>query len=578
MNRMTDMLKPRARGWWSATLVLVVALLATFYVAWCDRELARQAQVIRWQESLNQLVPLLTPALSQPFERLFDQARTALRRERFSETGWQDFLAAAEWQERFPALAEVGYAEYLGDHCRVTFAAARNASPHVPGFDLTSDPAIRDAVEKSAAAGFGHASRSILLGTNHVIIGLQNMLIQDARPAEPAANRANLRGFLFFALDQPAFFNSLRPQFKHMPVDLQLLRKEDPEPARSDTRRVIHLVANTGEWRFLVARAAAPASSVFGPWGVLVGGVVLSLLLSRLVASQTRLRLAAEQAREEVLVREAEITRFNHELEQKIRERTAELHQALAQERELNRLKSNFVAMVNHEIRTPLALILGSAEILSRYLDRLNPMDRADHLQTITQSVDRMTGLLEDVLLFSKAEAGRIEFHPEPMDLREFCTGLVDEMRSATHRRCLLELTIEEVSPARADKVLLRHILSNLIANAVKYSPAGGTVQIMVRQAAGDAIFTVSDHGVGIPEADQKRLFNPFFRGKNVGTLPGTGLGLVIVKHCTLHHGGELQLESQEGRGTTVTIRLPLYSPAHTEFIQRIAREPTAHE
>jgi signal transduction histidine kinase len=308
---------------------------------------------------------------------------------------------------------------------------------------------------------------------------------------------------------------------------------------------------------------------------VLVVGLFLSGLFSWWCYRQACLRLAAESAREEVLVREAEITRFNRELEQTIRERTNELHQSLAEERELNRLKSNFVAMVNHEIRTPLALILGSAEILTRYLDRLQPDKRAEHLQTITQSVDRMSGLLEDVLLFSKAEAGRMEFRPEPIDLREFCFQLADEMRSATHRRCPIVLTVAEIGAARADKTLLRHILSNLITNAVKYSPAGTPVEFSVRSEAGEAVFTITDQGVGIPEADQKRLFSPFFRGKNVATMPGTGLGLVIVKHCTEHHGGKLQLTSTEGRGTTVTIRLPLFSPAHTEFIRRLSPNPS---
>ncbi len=557
-------------------LVLALALAATAFGFWQERQLYQRDQITRWQEGISQVMPRLNPLLEQPFANLQSQARLAFRRDGFTMVGWTNFLEASEWQQRIPGLLDLGYAEYFDSHFTVKYVASRT-SPAMWSTDLTLDtnPVVRAALQKTADAGYGIGSREILRGTNHVVVALFSFPIRDQKPsAWPPDNRANLRGVLFLTLDQQAYFAALQPQLKKLPLELRLLRENEPSPPRTETRRVMGFTGATGEWRFLVTKDAAQAFSVLGPWVVLIGGVTLSLLLYRLFATQTRLRLAAELAREEVLAREAEITGLNRELEQKIRDRTAELHQALAEERELNRLKSNFIAMVNHEIRTPLALILGSAEILARYLDRLKPDKRAEHLQTITQSVDRMSGLLEDVLLFSKAEAGRMEFRPEPLDLREFCIQLADEMRSATHRRCPIVLTLAVVGPARADKALLRHILSNLITNAVKYSPAGTPVEFAVRSDAGNAIFTVSDRGVGIPEADQKRLFSPFFRGKNVATMPGTGLGLIIVKHCTEHHGGQLNLESREGHGTTVTIRLPLFSPAHTEFIQRISPPP----
>ncbi|MDB6112890.1 MAG: response regulator receiver sensor signal transduction histidine kinase, partial [Pedosphaera sp.] len=172
-------------------------------------------------------------------------------------------------------------------------------------------------------------------------------------------------------------------------------------------------------------------------------------------------------------------------------------------------------------------------------------------------------------------EAGRMDFNPVQMDLRTCCTQLVDELASATNRRCPIKLSVSEINEAaRADEGLLRHVLSNLIANAAKYSPAGTPVQVSVTRAGGDAIFIVQDHGMGIPEDDRKRLFTPFYRGKNVATIQGTGLGLVIVKHCVERHGGTIEVESAENSGTTATVRLPLFSPAHTEFITRISQTP----
>ncbi len=248
------------------------------------------------------------------------------------------------------------------------------------------------------------------------------------------------------------------------------------------------------------------------------------------------------------------------------------LQKALGQEKELNQLKGNFISMVSHEIRTPLALILGSSEILSRYLERLPGEKRQRQLDNINQSVKRMSALMEDMLLFSQAEAGRMEFRPAPLDLGAFCRQLVDEAESATNRRCPIAMTLAETDAlARVDESLLRHILNNLLTNAVKYSSPSATVYLEVLLEGDEVVFRVKDHGIGIPEADRKRLFTPFYRSKNVAHTPGTGLGLVIVKRCVERHSGRLEMESQPGVGTTVTIRLPKYSIGDTEFVNKPA-------
>ena len=242
-----------------------------------------------------------------------------------------------------------------------------------------------------------------------------------------------------------------------------------------------------------------------------------------------------------------------------------QLQAALAEEKELNRLKTNFVSMVTHEIRTPLMHILGAAEILGRYANRLPAAKRTEHLAQITTAVGRMSALLEEVLLFSKAGAGRMEFHPAPLDLPAFCAQLVDETYSATEHRCPIEYSgpaLDAAAPAQGDESLLRHILANLLVNACKYSPPQSPVTFTLTREAGDAVFLVRDAGLGIPEEDQRRLFTPFHRGKNVAALPGTGLGLVIVEICVERHGGQLQIESRENAGTRVTVRLPLFTSA----------------
>jgi signal transduction histidine kinase len=231
----------------------------------------------------------------------------------------------------------------------------------------------------------------------------------------------------------------------------------------------------------------------------------------------------------------------------------------LAREKELGQLKSNFVSMVSHEFRTPLGIIMSSAEILRDYLEQLEPDERQRHLQSIAKNTRRMADLMEEVLLLGRFDAGKMEFQPAPLDLASFCRRLVDEMLSATHRRCPIHLTVGYLPPSvEGDERLLRHIFTNLLTNAVKYSEPGVPVSFSLRVEERELVCAIQDAGVGIPEADMEWLFKAFHRGRNVGQRPGSGLGLVIVKRCVELHGGRIKVDSKAGAGTTVTVRLPL--------------------
>jgi PAS domain S-box-containing protein len=241
----------------------------------------------------------------------------------------------------------------------------------------------------------------------------------------------------------------------------------------------------------------------------------------------------------------------------------AELHKAIAREKELSQLRSNFVSMVSHEFRTPLGIIMSSAEILADYMDRLEADERQNHLQSVTRNAKRMGDMMEEVLVLSRLDAGKMEFKPEPLGLPGLCARMVDEVLSATDRRCPIELHTGSVTDeAQADEGLMRHIFINLLTNAVKYSEAGEAVVFEVRREGAEAICAIRDRGIGIPTEDREWLFNAFQRGRNVGQRPGTGLGLVIVKRCVELHGGSIALESAPGEGTVVTVRLPLFTPA----------------
>jgi PAS domain S-box-containing protein len=238
----------------------------------------------------------------------------------------------------------------------------------------------------------------------------------------------------------------------------------------------------------------------------------------------------------------------------------AELQRTLAREVELSQLKSNFVSMVSHEFRTPLGIIQSSAELLRDFYQRLQSDERNEHLESITRNTRRMAGMMEEILILSRLDAGKLDFQPAVIDLNGFCRRVVDEVLSATNRRCPIQLSVT-LGPweVKADERLLGHILTNLLSNAVKYSEPGATVGFAVERDGADAVCIVRDQGIGISGEDQQHLFMAFHRGSNVGTRPGTGLGLLMVKRCVELHRGNVRLVSQLGAGTTVTVRVPVF-------------------
>jgi len=234
--------------------------------------------------------------------------------------------------------------------------------------------------------------------------------------------------------------------------------------------------------------------------------------------------------------------------------------QTLQRQTELNDMKSRFISVASHEFRTPLGIIMSSSEILQTYQDRLLPDKRREHLNDIFQSTRRMGDLIEEVLLLSRVEAGRLVCKPEPLDLKEFCRRVGDETCAAVQQRCpIIFKENGSLAGARGDEALLRPIFGNLLSNAVKYSPPGSPVEFVAERQGTDAVFVIRDRGIGVPEADVKLLFQPFHRARNVGEIPGTGLGLVIVQRCIDLHAGKLKFESAEAVGTNVTVKLNLF-------------------
>jgi PAS domain S-box-containing protein len=235
------------------------------------------------------------------------------------------------------------------------------------------------------------------------------------------------------------------------------------------------------------------------------------------------------------------------------------LRQALATEKELGDLKTRFVSMASHEFRTPLATILALVETLSAYRHKLSEDQIEQRFTKIKDQVGHLKDIMEDVLMLARMQARRVEFNPLKLDLDALCRSVLDEFQSRADVHHRLDYTCAEgLQAVMLDRKLMRQIISNLVSNAIKYSPEDKPIVIDLAALDDALLLTIRDEGIGIPEADLKHLFEPFHRAANVGAISGTGLGLVITKEAVELHGGAIEVESQLDVGTTFTIRIPI--------------------
>ncbi|MBW4647983.1 MAG: response regulator [Kastovskya adunca ATA6-11-RM4] len=234
---------------------------------------------------------------------------------------------------------------------------------------------------------------------------------------------------------------------------------------------------------------------------------------------------------------------------------------ALEKAQQVSEIQSRFWSMVVHEFRNPLTAISSAAELLENHSHELSEIRRREYLYLIQTSVYSVNELLNEVLNFARAESGKLECKLEKFDLEEFCRNLVEELQfSAGHKHQIILNIHGDCTDVCLDRKLIRHILSNLLVNALKYSPHVANIYFDLHCENGETIFKVKDKGIGIPPADKKRLFESFHRATNVGDIPGHGLGLTMVKKCLDLHNGKITVESEPGVGTTFTVTLPLFN------------------
>ncbi len=266
---------------------------------------------------------------------------------------------------------------------------------------------------------------------------------------------------------------------------------------------------------------------------------------------------------------EASLKNYTEELEATIRARTLVLQTmvdelgkakddvsiSLEKEKELNQMKTRFVSMASHEFRTPLSSVQLSASLIEKYADKLDRANIIKHTSKIKNSVGHLTGILNDFLSLEKLEAGKTEAVFQTFDIVRFSEDLIEEMQLIAKQNQNIVYQHTGISAmVNLDPALLKNSAINLISNAIKYSGENTFIEFNTELNSNELIITVKDDGIGIPLEEQKNLFEPFFRANNTGSIPGTGLGLNIVKRYVELMGGKVNYKSFLNQGTTIIL------------------------
>ena len=247
----------------------------------------------------------------------------------------------------------------------------------------------------------------------------------------------------------------------------------------------------------------------------------------------------------------------------RLKESEAVILQSLYKERELNQLKSTFISMVSHEFRNPLTTLKLTSQLLQDFEEKLTPAKKAKCFEQMNTSIHNMTQLLDEVMLLGKTDVGQFQYEPASLNLEKFCRTLTETMQLGDNNQHLITFSSQgNCTQGEMDEGLLRHILTNIISNALKYSPHGKEIRFDLVCQDNTAIFRIQDQGIGIPAKERNRLFETFSRCSNVGRIEGTGLGLAIVNRCVELSGGDIKIDSDVNVGTTVTVSLPLSAQA----------------
>lgn len=250
---------------------------------------------------------------------------------------------------------------------------------------------------------------------------------------------------------------------------------------------------------------------------------------------------------------------YTQNLEKKVEERTEQLTEALKAEKSLNELKTKFLSLVSHEFKTPLTSILTSTALLSKYTETEQQEKRNKHIETIKSKVKHLNDILTDFLSLERLESGKVTYHTASFPMSKLINEVVYSANTLLKegQRILYPKNIDGISIVFDEKILTL-ALSNLVHNAIKYSPENTLIELVVKQNQKTMMIHVMDHGVGIPEEEQPFVFERYFRASNVLTTQGTGIGLNIARQHLINLGGSITFESELGKGSIFILEIPI--------------------
>ncbi|HEV7919662.1 MAG TPA: CHASE domain-containing protein [Thermoanaerobaculia bacterium] len=416
------------------------------------------------------------------------------------------------------------------------------------GYDMSADPSRRTAMFRARDDGQPAATGRVELlpdggGERHVGFLIFIPIYLPAKPETPAQRRDALYGWVYAPFRaQELFSGPLAAQ--HQMFDLvevydgpRLLFRQGADGDAHFTRRLQITVADR-KWTVVFRRAGAGAFSSLLSMATLAGGLVITMLFFTLVRLQTRGRFAAEATAERLRRSEGELQRANQ-------------------------AKDEFLATLSHELRTPMTAIIGWARLLGE--GDLDPETTGTAIDAIQKSSRAQAQLIDDLLDVSRITAGKMHIDPRPIELAPVVAAALDSIAPAAETK---GVRLERELPPRplvvsGDAHRLQQVLWNLMTNAVKFTPRGGSVRVSLRGDNGDAVIEVTDTGRGIDPEFLPHVFERFRQADSSMTraYTGLGLGLAIVRHLVEMHGGSVSASSEgEGKGATFVVRLPLLS------------------
>jgi signal transduction histidine kinase len=346
-------------------------------------------------------------------------------------------------------------------------------------------------------------------------------------------------------------------------------REASDDSDRAYTRAQIRIVVT-----MLFAGLLVVGATVYVRHSVSAPLVDLAARMHELAASETDIDVRGTRRHDEIgeMARAVVVFRNNAldlaRSRQVLATQAALLEERLAEEQRLTLLQRNFVSMASHEFRTPLAIIDGHTQRLISQQHRVTTEELAQRARKVRSMVQRMTQLIDNLIGSARLIDGPLDlyYHPGEVDFRWLLRDSCHLQRELTPDATIVE-PADSMPPllVYGDAGLLGQLLSNLLSNAVKYSPSGGLVEIVAARTDTEVLVSISDHGIGIPEAERERVFERYYRASNTSGIGGSGVGLSLVRSIVDLHNGAISLESAEGEGSRFSLRLPAASTVTPE-------------